>query len=101
LDLGCGSGAVAGQRLGRLSGLRAVGLDVSYRALAASAASTRLPVAQAELDGQFLPIASEAVDVVILTQVIEHVADTDGLVQEILRVLKPGGTLLLSTPNLA
>jgi 2-polyprenyl-3-methyl-5-hydroxy-6-metoxy-1,4-benzoquinol methylase len=55
---------------------------------------------QAQLDGELLPIASETVDVVVLTQVIEHVADTDGLIEEIMRILKPGGTLLLSTPNL-
>jgi SAM-dependent methyltransferase len=34
-------------------------------------------------------------------EVIEHVVDTDGLVSEILRVLKPGGVMVLTTPNLA
>ena len=40
-------------------------------------------------------------DAVICTEVLEHVVDTDNLLAEIYRVLKPGGSLILSTPNLA
>jgi SAM-dependent methyltransferase len=99
LDLGCGVGSVTEQLIGRRLGIRAIGIDVSYRALTKSAGGG-LRVVQAQLDGELLPIASATIDVVVLTQVIEHVADTDGLTEEIMRVLKPGGTLLLSTPNL-
>jgi SAM-dependent methyltransferase len=38
---------------------------------------------------------------VIMSDVIEHLVDPDSALDEALRVLKPAGTLLLSTPNLA
>jgi 2-polyprenyl-3-methyl-5-hydroxy-6-metoxy-1,4-benzoquinol methylase len=38
---------------------------------------------------------------VIMSELIEHLVDTDTALDEAFRVLKPGGWLLLSTPNLA
>src|SRR4051794_3358563 len=74
LDLGCGDGAMARRLLGQVPDIRAVGIDVSYRALARSTGAG-LHVVQAQLDGQALPIASGMIDVVVLTQVIEHMVD--------------------------
>jgi SAM-dependent methyltransferase len=49
----------------------------------------------------YLPVADGAADVVIMSELIEHLVDPDGAVAEVRRVLRPGGSLLLSTPNLA
>ncbi len=46
-----------------------------------------------------LPLPDEAVDVVVNFQVIEHLWDQGQFVAECLRVLRPGGVLLMSTPN--
>ena len=46
-----------------------------------------------------LPFEDATVDVVIARHVIEHVVDTVGFLTELKRVLKPGGMLLLATPN--
>lgn len=46
-----------------------------------------------------LPLADASVDVVVNFQVIEHLWDQGQFVRECLRVLRPGGTLLMSTPN--
>ncbi|HLE49550.1 MAG TPA: methyltransferase domain-containing protein [Patescibacteria group bacterium] len=46
-------------------------------------------------------IKSAAVDLVLALEIIEHLFDTDQFLSEIYRVLKPGGYLILSTPNLA
>jgi ubiquinone/menaquinone biosynthesis C-methylase UbiE len=44
-----------------------------------------------------LPIASGCADVVLCSQVLEHVPDPSATLREIARVLKPGGVVLLST----
>lgn len=46
-----------------------------------------------------LPIADTSVDIVVNLQVIEHLWDQPGFLAECHRVLKPGGELLISTPN--
>jgi SAM-dependent methyltransferase len=45
-----------------------------------------------------LPFSSAAFDVVLCTEVLEHVPDPDATLQEIRRVLRDGGTLVLTTP---
>jgi SAM-dependent methyltransferase len=49
--------------------------------------------------GEVLPIADESADLVILQEVIEHLPNQLFALQEICRVLKPGGELFLTTPN--
>lgn len=46
-----------------------------------------------------LPLPDASVDVVVNFQVIEHLWDQGQFVAECLRVLRPGGVLLMSTPN--
>jgi SAM-dependent methyltransferase len=48
----------------------------------------------------FLPFQSASFDGVDLVEVIEHIENQPQLVREINRVLKPGGTLLVTTPNI-
>ncbi len=50
-------------------------------------------------DGGRLPLRSEVADVVVLGEVIEHCPEPLGTLQEARRVLKPGGFLLVTTPN--
>ena len=45
------------------------------------------------------PISSESVDVVVCFETLEHVDDHDRVLTECVRVLKPGGILILSTPD--
>jgi SAM-dependent methyltransferase len=49
-------------------------------------------------DACALPIASKTVDVVLLFEVLEHISNYENALQEIYRVLKPGGQLFISVP---
>lgn len=53
-----------------------------------------------DLNKDDIPWANGFFDCVVCGEVIEHIFDTDRLVREMARVLKPGGRLFLSTPNL-
>ena len=46
-----------------------------------------------------LPFADQVYDVITAFQFIEHIEPRKEFIQECLRVLKPGGSLLLTTPN--
>lgn len=50
-------------------------------------------------DAQELPFEDESFDVVVCSEVIEHVDHPGNVLSEINRVLVPGGVLVLSTPN--
>lgn len=60
------------------------------------------PDVVADLDGEDarLPFDSASVDLVICTEVLEHLVMGTPLVQEIGRVLKPSGTAIISVPNI-
>lgn len=49
--------------------------------------------------GEVLPIPDESADMVILQEVIEHLPNQLFVLQEICRILKPGGELFLTTPS--
>src|SRR6185369_16042204 len=50
-------------------------------------------------DATRLPLASASVDAVTLFDVLEHIDDDGSALREALRVLRPGGALLISAPN--
>jgi 2-polyprenyl-3-methyl-5-hydroxy-6-metoxy-1,4-benzoquinol methylase len=96
LDAGCGEGYGA-QLLARTAAY-VVGLD--YDAITAAHVPASYPdVRVGRGDLQRLPVADGQVDVVACLQVIEHLWDQPGFVAECARVLRPTGTLLMTTPN--
>jgi SAM-dependent methyltransferase len=72
-------------------------VDLSFEH--ASATHRAAGVRAVQADGQRLPVPDRAADVVVTFQVIEHVWDDRKYLREIARVLRPGGTLILSTPQ--
>lgn len=103
LDVGCGSALVAD----RIRDMDAtyVGFDfgghhIEYAAKKyADITDRNLRTAFARGDAQLIPFADKSVDVVVLSEVIEHLLQPELAVWEIARVLKPGGVLVMTTNN--
>jgi SAM-dependent methyltransferase len=100
VDVGCGDGSALAVAAGQNPAHRFAGIDWSGDALR-RAQALGLTVLRAGVTAPGLPVADGAADVVIMSELIEHLVDPDGAVAEVRRVLRPGGSLLLSTPNLA
>jgi 2-polyprenyl-3-methyl-5-hydroxy-6-metoxy-1,4-benzoquinol methylase len=95
LDVGCGTGDFL--RVARARGWRVSGTELSPYALKAAMADG-LAVMGGEVWEAGFP--SDAFDVVTCWHVIEHASDPRRLLEEVRRVLRPGGWLVLATPNL-
>jgi SAM-dependent methyltransferase len=91
LDLGCGAG-----RFLALLDDDAVGVEIAE---AAAVRARRQGEVRLIGDDGTLPFGHGEFDLVWCSEVIEHVPDALGLLQEVRRVLKPGGRLLLTTPD--
>lgn len=97
LDIGCGTGE--NSRVIEAKGHRVSGIDISENAIAKYRAHG--------FDGRTMDIEQglgfpdASFDVLFCSEVIEHLAAPDRLVNEAFRVLVPGGKLILSTPNSA
>jgi SAM-dependent methyltransferase len=59
------------------------------------------PIRQLEGVAEFVPMPDSSADIVVSNQVLEHVLDVDKAVQEVYRVLKPGGTFVGSVPHIS
>ncbi len=106
LDVGCGTG----RHLLELSAfpVNLVGLDMSREDLRKTwymflLTGQEQPVhARLELivgGGEGLPFPDDAFDHVLCTETLEHVPDDAAVLRELLRVLKPDGTLVISVPD--
>lgn len=93
LDVGCGSSRII-SALPRGS----VAIDILLRKLRFSR-KYRVPLAQAS--GFTLPFRDASFSCVLCSQVIEHVPKDSPILSELVRVLAPGGRLVLGTPDYA
>ena len=95
LDIGSGDGSLIG-----LLGDR---YELTSRACDYTGELMQLPGQQVDivnLDVEPLPYADASFDLVTLTEVIEHVENHRALLRDICRILKPGGLLVITTPNI-
>ena len=97
LDVGCGTGPFTLAARGR--GGRITSIDIGVELLRrARDKGAPWPVAG---DAAALPFRDASFDVVISSECIEHTAHPERSVAEMLRVLRTGGTLVLTCPNRA
>ncbi len=100
LDLGCGGGFMSEALAAR--GAKVIGVDVSRGAIAIAkrhAASGGLAIRYLVASGEDLPLPDASVDCVVCVDVLEHVRSLDRVLNEIRRVLRPGGVFLFDTIN--
>ena len=106
LEIGCGAGNLLLQASVR--GSYPVALDLTMQAL--TFVRSRLREACSGLEaprdflclqsiGEYLPLASDSFDCILLSEVIEHLEAPQTSIREAARVLRSGGRLLVTTPN--
>lgn len=93
VDVGCGAGNLYPHVRSRFS--RYVGVDaVEYEGFPAAAEFCRL-----DLDSGRLPLPDGTADVVAAIEVIEHLENPREFMRKLVRLAKPGGWILVTTPN--
>lgn len=100
LDLGCGGGFMA--EVLAQKGASVVGVDPCASAVEAArehATAQGLSIEYRVGSGEHVPMESVAADCVVCVDVLEHVESVDGVLDEVRRVLKPGGIFLFDTIN--
>ncbi len=99
VEFGCGGGVVLEAVAERAA--RAVGIDIA--AIGLSKAKERCldkrNISCIRADVAHAPIRSESADVAYSLEVLEHVWNPETVLAEMVRVLRPGGLLFVSTPN--
>jgi len=96
LDIGCATGALLAQL--RSQGWQCQGVEISPAAEYARRERS-LDVSSLPLEQNYFP--DNCFDVVLASHLIEHLNNPAGFVREIFRILRNGGNLFITTPNIA
>jgi len=103
LEIGAGSGRVLSSLIDAYDELAATELSaVRVRELRNRfAGQSKVRILEHNIEETELPFCENYFDTVLMIAVIEHVFDPTAVLQKLRRVLKPGGVLIVDTPNIA
>jgi SAM-dependent methyltransferase len=96
LEIGTGTGSLLQELIRR--GIDAEGVELRQE-LIDQAHRFHGPLPIRRVTGTALPFTDSSFDVVVSFDVFEHIPDSDAHLLEVRRVLRPGGSYLLQTPN--
>jgi 2-polyprenyl-3-methyl-5-hydroxy-6-metoxy-1,4-benzoquinol methylase len=94
LDLGCGRGVILGPLADR--GFEVHGLEISAEAARGADPRAEIRIASSLSDAGY---ETAFFDEVVIWHVLEHVDDPRGTLEEVARILRPGGRLIVAVPN--
>lgn len=97
LDIACYNGYI-GEKIKNNNNV-VFGIDASEEAVRIS--KQKGLIAKVSDIEKSLPYKNNSFDLVFAGEIIEHIVDTDFFIDEIRRVLKPNGELIITTPNVA
>jgi SAM-dependent methyltransferase len=97
LNAGAGEGSFSPLLLALPGAARVVEMDYGYRSSALDTSDNRQHAVAASLTE--IPLKSASVDLVLCSEVLEHIVDDQSALDELRRVLAPGGWLLISVPT--
>jgi SAM-dependent methyltransferase len=100
LDMGCGGGRHAFEAARRGGVVTAVDLDLGElkQVRDITGADPSVYVTTANCDALRLPFPDGTFDRIIASEVMEHIPDDAGAARELMRVLRPGGTIAVTVP---
>jgi len=99
LDCACGDGT-SSKLFAQSDAALVHGIDVSAESVESAARSNSFSNLKFQVgDATALPFESQSIDVYVSLETIEHLPDDSPYLREAVRVLKPGGVFICSTPN--
>ncbi len=99
LDIGCGDGTLTMEIARTVNARDVYGIEIAKEGVA-KAKEKGIRCMQADMDVDEIPFPAQQFDFIFCGEVIEHVFDPHRLLAFITKALKPGGKLLITTPNL-
>ena len=100
LELGCGNGATGALALRQGKCGAWVGIE-RQGAAATEAARVLSEVLVGDVDALDIPYAEASFDLLVLGEVLEHLPDPEATLRRLAALVKPGGEVLASTPNIS
>lgn len=93
VDVGCGEGHL----LSRMTQKDAVGVDISETAVRLASKSTKALIIRSYAES--LPFSDSYFDAAVCSEVLEHTLEPVKVIKELVRIVRPGGRIVLSIPN--
>lgn len=100
LDIGCSAGASTRAIAGRFPTMQCLGIDLSRKAIESARKNHQLPNLRFEVgNGKGLPFPDHSFSIVTSCDCLEHIPNPETALEEMMRVVKPRGYLIVKGPN--